>query len=167
MQLIGNLTLLFLAIMYNVPQRYRIVEFDEERNVVYIEEKPKVPKSHWAVTCLYFYDNQVVDIAKQICLSDRRELEITCVNRVYLEQKKLNVSLLGRGYAWLDTGTYDSLIDASMFIRTVEERQGLKVGCIEEVAYRMEYISEKQLRKLASEINTNYGEYLFNILKEK
>ena len=125
----------------NDPQRYGIIEFDKDHNAISIEEKPESPKSHWAVTGLYFYDNQVVDIAKNIKPSRRGELEITSVNSLYLEQNKLKVSLLGRGYAWLDTGTYDSLIDASMFIRTIEERQGLKVGCIEEIAYRMGYIS--------------------------
>lgn len=148
------------------PQRYGVIEFDEERNVTSIEEKPRVPKSNWAVTGLYFYDSQVVGIAKSIKPSQRGELEITDLNNVYLEQKLLKVSLLGRGYAWLDTGTYNSLIDASMFIRTVEERQGLKIGCIEEIAYRMGYISRKQLTKLANEIKTGYGEYLFKILEE-
>jgi glucose-1-phosphate thymidylyltransferase len=148
------------------PQRYGVVEFDEEHNAISIEEKPESPKSHWAVTGLYFYDNQVVDIAKKIEPSNRGELEITSINTVYLEQKNLNVSKLGRGYAWLDTGTYDSLIDASMFIRTVEERQGLKVGCIEEVAYRLGYISGKQLAGIANKINTSYGEYLLKILEE-
>ncbi len=148
------------------PERYGVIEFDEERNVTSIEEKPRVPKSNWAVTGLYFYDSQVVGIAKSIKPSQRGELEITDLNNVYLEQKLLKVSLLGRGYAWLDTGTYNSLIDASMFIRTVEERQGLKIGCIEEIAYRMGYISRKQLTKLANEIKTGYGEYLFKILEE-
>ncbi|MBZ0107749.1 MAG: glucose-1-phosphate thymidylyltransferase RfbA, partial [Candidatus Scalindua rubra] len=115
----------------NDPQRYGIVEFDAERNAISIEEKPEVPKSHWAVTGLYFYDNRVVSIAKKIKPSHRGELEITSINSIYLEQNELNVSLLGRGYAWLDTGTYDSLVSASMFIKTVEERQGLKIGCIE------------------------------------
>ncbi len=150
----------------NDPQRYGVVEFDEKHNALSIEEKPENPKSHWAVTGLYFYDNQVVDIAKKIKPSDRGELEITSLNSIYLEKKKLNVSKLGRGFAWLDTGTYDSLIDASMFIRTVEERQGLKVGCIEEVAYRLGYISDEQLAGIANEINTNYGEYLLKILDE-
>ena len=148
------------------PQRYGVIEFDEKRNVTSIEEKPKVPKSHWAVTGLYFYDNQVVDIARSIRPSQRGELEITDVNKIYLKQKKLKVNLLGRGYAWLDTGTYNSLIDASMFIRTIEERQGLKIGCIEEIAHRMGYISGEQLCKLANGINTSYGEYLLKILKK-
>ncbi len=148
------------------PQRYGVIEFDEKRNVISIEEKPKAPKSHWAVTGLYFYDNQVVDIARSIRPSQRGELEITDVNKIYLKQKKLKVNLLGRGYAWLDTGTYNSLIDASMFIRTIEERQGLKIGCIEEIAHRMGYISGEQLCKLANGINTSYGEYLLKILKK-
>jgi len=148
------------------PERYGVIEFDEERNVTSIEEKPRVPKSNWAVTGLYFYDSQVVGIAKSIKPSPRGELEITDLNNVYLERKLLKVSLLGRGYAWLDTGTYNSLIDASMFIRTVEERQGLKIGCIEEIAYRMGFISRKQLTKLANEFKTGYGEYLFKIMEE-
>ncbi|TWU35491.1 Glucose-1-phosphate thymidylyltransferase 2 [Candidatus Brocadiaceae bacterium S225] len=150
----------------NDPQRYGIVEFDAERNAISIEEKPEVPKSHWAVTGLYFYDNRVVSIAKKIKPSHRGELEITSINSIYLEQNELNVSLLGRGYAWLDTGTYDSLVSASMFIKTVEERQGLKIGCIEEIAYRMGYISGDQLTGIASEINTSYGEYLLEIMRE-
>ena len=148
------------------PERYGVVEFDEEYNVISIEEKPKKPKSNWAVTGLYFYDNRVVDIAKSIKPSQRGELEITDVNNAYLEQKRLKVRLLGRGYAWLDTGTYDSLIDASVFIKTIEERQGLKIGCIEEIAYRKGYITGERLRKLASAINTSYGDYLLNILEE-
>ncbi len=151
----------------NDPHRYGIVEFDAERNVVSVEEKPEIPKSHWAITGLYFYDNRVVEIAKKIKPSHRGELEITSVNSVYLKQNELNVELLGRGYAWLDTGTYDSLIGASMFIKTVEERQGLKVGCIEEIAYRMGYISADQLTDIASRINTNYGKYLLEIMKEE
>ncbi|MFQ5963523.1 MAG: glucose-1-phosphate thymidylyltransferase RfbA [Candidatus Scalinduaceae bacterium] len=147
------------------PQRYGVIEFDEKHSVISIEEKPKMPKSNWAVTGLYFYDSKVVDVAKNIEPSKRGELEITDVNKVYLEKNKLKVNLLGRGYAWLDTGTYDSLIDASMFIRTVEERQGLKIGCIEEIAYRMEYISQKQLRRLANRINTSYGDYLLKIVE--
>ena len=148
------------------PERYGVVEFDEERNVISIEEKPKKPKSNWAVTGLYFYDSHVVDIAKNLKPSQRGELEITDVNKVYLEQKQLKVTLLGRGYAWLDTGTYDSLIDASMFIKTIEDRQGLKIGCIEEIAYRKGYISREQLIKLANAIKTSYGDYLLNILEE-
>jgi len=142
------------------PCRYGVIEFDKNSKVISIEEKPKVPKSNYAVCGLYFYDNKVVNIARNLKPSRRLELEITDVNSEYLKMGKLKVKLLGRGYAWLDTGTYDSLIDASVFIKTVEERQGLKIGCIEEVAYRMGYINKKQLQKLAVEIKTAYGEYL-------
>ena len=151
----------------NDPQRYGVLEFDKENNVISIEEKPKHPKSKWAVTGLYFYDNKVVEIAKNIKPSARGEIEITDVNRVYLQNKELKVKLLGRGYAWLDTGTCDSLIDASMFIKTIEDRQGLKIGCIEEVAYRMGYINKNQLEKLSEGINTNYGNYLRSILNDE
>ncbi|MCX5703962.1 MAG: glucose-1-phosphate thymidylyltransferase RfbA [Candidatus Omnitrophica bacterium] len=149
------------------PKRYGVIEVDCDCNVVSIEEKPKKPKSNWAVCGLYFYDNTVVRIAKSLKPSARGELEITDVNREYLKRGKLKVRLLGRGYAWLDTGTYDSLIDASVFIKTIEERQGLKIGCIEEVAYRMGYINKKQLGKLASGIETSYGEYLKRILTDE
>jgi len=149
------------------PQRYGVIEFDKDLNVISVEEKPKKPKSNWAVCGLYFYDNTVVKITKQMKPSARGELEITDVNKEYLKRGKLKVKLLGRGYAWLDTGTYDSLIDASMFIKTIEERQGLKIGCIEEVAYRMGYINKKQLDKLAGEINTSYGEYLKGVLRDE
>lgn len=145
------------------PQRYGVVEFDDQCNVISIAEKPKRPKSNWAITGLYFYDNQVVKIAKTIKPSVRGELEITDINNVYLKKGKLKVKTFGRGYAWLDTGTYDSLIDASMFIKTIEDRQGLKMGCIEEVAYRMGYIDKKQLLRLAKSINTSYGDYLKDI----
>ncbi|MFA5410456.1 MAG: glucose-1-phosphate thymidylyltransferase RfbA [Candidatus Omnitrophota bacterium] len=149
------------------PARYGVIEFDRECNVISIEEKPRKPKSNYAVCGLYFYDNEVVGIAKNIKPSKRGELEITDVNNEYLRKKNLKVKLLSRGYAWLDTGTYDSLIDASMFIKTVEERQGLKIGCIEEVACRMGYISKKQLESLAQTINTPYGEYLRRVCDEK
>jgi glucose-1-phosphate thymidylyltransferase len=148
------------------PERYGVVEFDQNRKVISIEEKPDSPKSNWAVTGLYFYDSHVVDIAKNIRPSDRGELEITDVNKVYLDNGELNVSLLGRGYAWLDTGTYDSLIEASMFIKTIEDRQGLKIGCVEEIAYSKGYISNDNLRKLAAGIKTNYGEYLLSLIKD-
>jgi len=149
------------------PRRYGVIEFDDECNVISIEEKPEKPKSNYAVCGLYFYDNNVTKIAKNLKPSKRGELEITDVNNEYLKRGKLKVKLLGRGYAWLDTGTCDSLIDASIFIKTVEERQGLKIGCIEEVAYRMKYIGSRQLRKIADSINTNYGEYLREILKDE
>ncbi|MFA5271086.1 MAG: glucose-1-phosphate thymidylyltransferase RfbA [Candidatus Omnitrophota bacterium] len=148
------------------PQRYGVVEFDKTCRAISIDEKPKAPKSNWAVTGLYFYDNDVVRIAKTIKPSKRGEMEITDVNNVYLQKKALKVTLLGRGYAWLDTGTYDSLIDSSIFIKTIEERQGLKIGCIEEIAYRKGFIDAKQLKTLSKQINTSYGEYLLNILKE-
>lgn len=148
------------------PRRYGVVEFDDSQRVVSIEEKPVCPRSNYAVCGLYFYDNEVVGIAKNIRPSARGELEITSVNNEYLKRGRLTVKLLGRGYAWLDTGTYDSLIDASLFIRTIEERQGLKIGCIEEIAYRMGYIEGEQLARLAREINTNYGQYLLDILNE-
>lgn len=148
------------------PQRYGVIEFDRNNHVISIEEKPTHPKSHWAVTGLYFYDNSVVEIAKKVKPSKRGELEITDINNAYLQKKRLNVQLMGRGYAWLDTGTYDSLIDASLFIKTIEDRQGLKIGCIEEIAYRMGFIDAEQVRKFANQINTSYGEYLKKILQE-
>jgi len=147
-------------------QRYGVIDLDKDNNVISIEEKPKRPVSNWAVTGLYFYDNDVIKIAKKLSPSERGELEITDINNEYLKRGKLKVKLLGRGYAWLDTGTYESLIDASVFIKTVEERQGLKVGCIEEIAYRMGYIDKIQLKKLAKEIDTDYGEYLREISNE-
>lgn len=147
------------------PQRYGVIEFDKYGNILSIKEKPQKTKSNWVVTGLYFYDNKVVEIAKNLKPSLRGELEITDVNNEYLKRGKLKNKLLGRGYAWLDTGTYDSLIDASIFIKTIEERQGLKVGCIEEIAYRMGFIDTKQLYKLAELVNTSYGEYLRNIIE--
>jgi len=150
------------------PQRYGIVEFNEKMEVIGIEEKPKIPKSNYAVPGLYFYDNKVVDIAKNLKPSARGELEITDVNLAYLEKGNLKVELLGRGYAWLDTGTPDSLIDASNYIATIERRQGLKIGCIEEIAYRMGYIDSIQLEKVISKLPHNgYRNYLNSILKEK
>ncbi|CAG0942074.1 glucose-1-phosphate thymidylyltransferase [Candidatus Brocadiaceae bacterium] len=148
------------------PQRYGVIEFDKNNHVISIEEKPTNPKSNWAVTGLYFYDNTVIEMAKKVKPSKRGELEITDINNAYLSKKQLKVQLMGRGYAWLDTGTYDSLIDASVFIKTIEERQGLKIGCIEEIAYRMGFIDVSQVRKFANQINTSYGEYLKKILQE-
>ncbi|MCM8763624.1 MAG: glucose-1-phosphate thymidylyltransferase RfbA [Candidatus Omnitrophica bacterium] len=148
------------------PQRYGVIEFGKNKEVISIIEKPKKPKSNWAVTGLYFYDNGVVKISKNLKLSWRDELEITDINNTYLKLNKLKLTLLGRGYAWLDTGTCDSLIDASLFIKTIEERQGLKIGCIEEVAYRMGFINKKQLKKLAEQYNSTYGEYLLRIINE-
>ena len=148
-------------------QRYGVVEINENNKVISIEEKPKNPKSNYAVPGLYFYDNKVVDIAKNLKPSAREELEITDVNLVYLKKGNLKVGLLGRGYAWLDTGTPDSLLDASNYIATIERRQGLKIGCIEEVAFRMDYIDSKQLEKIIDQSPENeYNKYLKIILKE-
>ncbi len=149
----------------NDPERYGVVEFDQAGKVLSIEEKPKAPKSNYAVTGLYFYDNRVVEIAKGIKPSERGELEITDVNREYLSSGKLRVELLGRGYAWLDTGTHDSLLEASEFIATIEKRQGLKLACIEEIAYLLGYIDKTQLLKLAEPYRKNgYGQYLLRLI---
>jgi glucose-1-phosphate thymidylyltransferase len=150
----------------NDPERYGVVEFDDSGNAVSIEEKPNEPKSNYAVTGLYFYDNDVVRIAKTVSPSQRGELEITDVNIAYLKAGRLHVNLLGRGYAWLDTGTHDSLLEAGEFIATIEKRQGLKIACIEEIAYRLGYIDKQQLLRLAEPLRKNgYGRYLLNLLK--
>ncbi len=148
----------------NDPQRYGVVEFNESKEVISIEEKPKDPKSNYAVTGLYFYSNDVIEKAKSLKPSKRGELEITDLNRLYLQEKRLNVKLLGRGFAWLDTGTHDSLLQASNFIATIEQRQGLKVSCIEEIAYKKGFISREQLIELAKPLSSNqYGEYLLRL----
>ncbi len=150
------------------PERYGVAEFDKSNKVLSLEEKPKKPKSNYAVTGLYFYDNDVVTMAKSLKPSARGELEITDLNRLYLENEKLNVEIMGRGYAWLDTGTHDSLLEASQFIATLENRQGLKVSCPEEIAYRRGWINASQLEKLAAPLSKNgYGQYLQRVLKEK
>lgn len=149
------------------PERYGVAEFDADGNVLSIEEKPESPKSHYAVVGLYFYPNSVVEIAKQIKPSERGELEITTVNQKYLEQGELKVELMGRGYAWLDTGTHESLLEASNFIQTIENRQGLKVACLEEIAFEMGYISKEKLIELAQPLKKNqYGQYLLRRAEE-
>ena len=151
----------------NDPERYGVVEFDQTQKAISIEEKPKKPKSNYAVTGLYFYDQQVCDIAASIKPSARGELEITDVNRFYLEQNQLDVEIMGRGYAWLDTETHDSLLDAAGFIATLQKRQGLMVACPEEIAYRNQWISAKDVEKIASQLSKNsYGQYLKKILTE-
>lgn len=151
----------------NDPERYGVVEFDKDKKVISIEEKPKQPKSNYAVPGFYFYDNQVVDIAKNLKPSARGEYEITDVNKAYLEMGKLRVGILSRGTAWLDTGTFPSLMQAGQFVQVIEERQGLKVGCIEEVAYQKGFINEEELEKLAKPLlKSGYGEYLMKLIKK-
>lgn len=150
------------------PERYGVAEFDANGRVLSLEEKPTQPKSNYAVTGLYFYDERVVELAKQVKPSPRGELEITDLNAMYLAQGKLNVELMGRGYAWLDTGTHDSLLEAGQFIATLQQRQGLKVACPEEIAYRQKWIDAAQLEKLGKALAKNgYGQYLLQVLKEK
>ncbi|WP_339736745.1 glucose-1-phosphate thymidylyltransferase RfbA [uncultured Sunxiuqinia sp.] len=152
----------------NDPDRYGVVDFDDDGKVLSIEEKPNEPKSNYAVTGLYFYSNDVVAKAKSLKPSARGELEITDLNRLYLEEQRLKVQLLGRGFAWLDTGTHDSLLQASNFIATIEQRQGLKVSCLEEIAFKKGYISKEQLLELAEPLMKNqYGQYLFNLANKK
>lgn len=155
------------AYRVNDPQRYGVVEFDEEMRAISIEEKPEKPKSHWAVPGLYFYDNRVVEIAKDLKPSPRGELEITDVNKTYLEMGSLKVSPMDRGTAWLDTGTIQSLIQAGQFVQIIEERQGIKISCIEEIAYRMNYISKDQLLKIAGPLEkSGYGAYLRRLITD-
>jgi len=150
------------------PERYGVVEFDPQGKAISLEEKPKAPKSNYAVTGLYFYDNQVLDIARDLKPSPRGELEITDVNRIYLERDQLNVQVMGRGHAWLDTGTHESLLDASQFIATIETRQGLKIACPEEIAFRKGWVDAAQLETLAQPMLKNpYGQYLMSLLKER
>lgn len=150
------------------PERFGVVEFDGDRRVVSIEEKPKYPRSNYAVTGLYFYDNDVIDIAKNITPSDRGELEITDVNKAYLARGDLNVELLGRGFAWLDTGTYESLLEAGMFVQTIEHRQGYKIACLEEIAFNNGWLTEDELRQKGKGLDkNNYGQYLLGLLGNK
>ncbi|MGK4165297.1 glucose-1-phosphate thymidylyltransferase RfbA [Ligilactobacillus salivarius] len=152
----------------NDPERFGVVEFDDNMKALSIEEKPENPKSNYAVTGLYFYDNTVVEKAKNLKPSDRGELEITDINKLYLNEGKLDVKLMGRGYAWLDTGTHDSMMEAASFIATIQKRQNLKVACLEEIAYRMGYISKEKLVELAQPMKKNdYGQYLLRLAKEQ
>ncbi|MDA5133726.1 glucose-1-phosphate thymidylyltransferase RfbA [Psychrobacter sp. ANT_H3] len=147
------------------PERFGVVAFDEDKRAISIEEKPTQPKSNYAVTGLYFYDNDVIEIAKQVKPSDRGEVEITTVNQMYMERGDLNVELLGRGFAWLDTGTHESLIEAGMFVETVEKRQGFKIACLEEIAYNNGWLNKGDLQKIGNELSKNsYGQYLLDLI---
>ena len=147
------------------PERFGVVEFDDQKRAISLEEKPQHPKSHFAVTGLYFYDNDVIQIAKQVKPSERGELEITTVNQMYLERGDLNVELLGRGFAWLDTGTHSSLLEAAQFVETLEKRQGYKVACLEEIAFNQGWLSKEQILKIGHTMSKNsYGQYLISLV---
>ena len=149
------------------PERFGVVEFDEQKRAISLEEKPRHPKSHFAVTGLYFYDNEVIQIAKQVKPSERGELEITTVNQMYLERGDLNVELLGRGFAWLDTGTHESLLEAAQFVETLEKRQGYKVACLEEIAFNQGWLSQEQILEIGQSMSKNdYGQYLISLVNE-
>jgi len=166
-EVINNNNAVVFGHYVNDPERYGVVDFDKDGKAISIEEKPFNPTSNYAVSGLYFYPNDVIKIAKSQKPSGRGELEITDVNKVYLSNSRLHVEKMGRGYAWLDTGTQESLLEASLFVQTLEKRQGVKISCIEEIAYRMGYIDAQQLKKIASQmINSPYGEYLEKVINE-